>query len=161
VSRDPGVRKAAKRARRRKRQAARDSSWVPEPLYHELIAPQVRDEGEDSTADTDPVAEAVAGVDEVMADRGWVLDAASLSEGLVSWVYPPSAVDFEDRAVEPVTRIWIAVRGGDEAVLALGATVVGSGAADGEPYRIEADRLGDALVALESYRAGDPRPVLS
>lgn len=145
MSRNPGVRKAAKRARRKKRQAARDSTWVADSVYHDLLG--------------DPVAEAVAGVDEVMAERGWVVDDASVGDDMVSWVYPPSAAEFDDPAVEQVTRIWIRHDGAAE--LEFGATVVGSGPADGGLYRLEPDRLGDALEALESYRPGDPRPALT
>lgn len=152
MARNPGVRKAAKQARRRKRQAARDSTWVADSVYQDLFGDRFGDPV------GDPVAEAVAGVDEVMAERGWVADDASVGDGMVSWVYPPSATEFDDPAVEPVTRIWISHDGAAE--LAVGATLVGSGLADDGPYRLDPDRLGDTLEALESYRAGDPRPAL-
>lgn len=151
----------AKRARRRKRHAGRDSTWVPDELFGELLAERAQDAEEDAGPDAGPeaVADAVAGVDEMMTGRGWVLDEASIGNDLVSWVYPPSAVESADRSVEPVTRMWIAVHEDDSEVeLTFGATLAGSGPADDGPHRLDPDRLADALAALEAYRAGDPPP---
>lgn len=151
----------AKRARRRKRHAGRDSTWVPEALFGELLAERAQDAEEDAGPDAGPeaVADAVAAVDEMMTGRGWVLDEASIGNDLVSWVYPPSAVEPADRSVEPVTRMWIAVHEDDSEVeLTFGATLAGSGPADDGPHRLDPDRLADALAALEAYRAGDPPP---
>lgn len=155
----------AKRARRRKRHAGRDSTWVPEALFGELLAERAQDAEEDAGPDAGPeavaeaLADAVAGVDEMMTGRGWVLDEASIGNDLVSWVYPPSAVESADRSVEPVTRMWIAVHEDDSEVeLTFGATLAGSGPADDGPHRLDPDRLADALAALEAYRAGDPPP---
>lgn len=155
----------AKRARRRKRHAGRDSTWVPEALFGELLAERAQDAEEDAGPDAGPeavadaVADAVAAVDEMMTGRGWVLDEASIGNDLVSWVYPPSAVESADRSVEPVTRMWIAVHEDDSEVeLTFGATLAGSGPADDGPHRLDPDRLADALAALEAYRAGDPPP---
>jgi len=155
----------AKRARRRKRHAGRDSTWVPDALFGELLAERAQDAGADAGPDAGPeavadaVADAVAGVDEMMTGRGWVLDEASIGNDLVSWVYPPSAVESADRSVEPVTRMWIAVHEDDSEVeLTFGATLAGSGPADDGPHRLDPDRLADALAALEAYRAGDPPP---
>ncbi len=151
----------AKRARRRKRHAGRDSTWVPDALFGELLAERAQDADEDAGPDAGPeaVADAVAGVDEMMTGRGWVLDEASIGNDLVSWVYPPSAVESADRSVEPVTRMWIAVHEDDSEVeLTFGATLAGSGPADDGPHRLDPDRLADALAALEAYRAGDPPP---
>ncbi len=151
----------AKRARRRKRHAGRDSTWVPEALFGELLAERAQDAEDDAGPDAGPeaVADAVAGVDEMMTGRGWVLDEASIGNDLVSWVYPPSAVESADRSVEPVTRMWIAVHEDDSEVeLTFGATLAGSGPVDDGPHRLDPDRLADALAALEAYRAGDPPP---
>ena len=155
----------AKRARRRKRHAGRDSTWVPDALFGELLAGRAQDAGEDAGPDAvadgvaDAVADAVTGVDEMMTGRGWVLDDASIGNDLVSWVYPPSAVESADPSVEPVTRMWIAVHEDDSEVeLTFGATLAGSGPADDGPHRLDPDRLADALAALEAYRAGDPPP---
>lgn len=130
----------AKKARRRKRQAARQETWI------------------DDTADG--IAEAVADIDEWITARGWALDAGN-SHNLVSWVYPPSATTFDDEDREPVTRVWITlVEDDDEVVLEFGAALVGGCEADGV-YILDPDRLADDLAALESYREGSPRPELA
>lgn len=129
----------SKKARRRKRQAPR---------------------GAGRTQAADPVAEAVAGLDEWVTGRGWVLDAENSGDGLVSWIYPPSALDVGDDAREPVTRIWIAVEEeDDEVALVFGAVLVGAEAeGDDGLYPLDPEHLADDLDVLEAYRHGQPRP---
>lgn len=107
----------------------------------------------------DAVADAVAEVDEWIVGRGWVLDAEN-SQDLVSWVYPPSAEEVGDDGIEPVTRIWITLKeGDDEVVLEFGAALVGVGGADrAGVYLLDPDTLADDIVALEAYRPGLTRP---
>ncbi len=139
----------AKRARRRKRRAARDESWIPGPRFDQVLA----------SAESDPVAEALADVDDWMAERGWVLDD-EVADRLVSWFYPPSAAEFDGEDREPVTRIWITAGQDDETVvLEFGATLVGDGG-DDDPYLLDPDSLEDDVAALEAYRPGSPRPEL-
>lgn len=139
----------AKQARRKKRQTAREASWIPEPLFD-----AVRD-----AAESDPVAEALADIDDRMAERGWVLDDSN-SDRLLSWVYPPSAGEFDDEDREPVSRIWITIEENDDAVvLEFGATLVGDGS-EAETYVLDPDSLDDDVAALEAYRPGLPRPEL-
>jgi hypothetical protein len=138
----------AKQARRKKRQAARDASWIPEPAFEELV-------GADDTADA--IGEAVAAIDEWLSSRGWGLDSES-AENLVSWFYPPSAVESDDEEREPVTRIWITVVENDEeVVLEFGAALVGAGG-DDETYVLDPETLAEGIAALEAYRPGLPRP---
>jgi hypothetical protein len=139
----------AKKARRRKRQAARDATWIAAPVDDELF-----DDGE-----ADEISEAVSRIDEWMTDRGWVLDTENLAD-VVSWVYAPSAEEFEDPDLEPVTRVWITVEEDhDEVVLEFGAALVGFGG-DDEAYVLNPDSLADDVAALEAYRAGTARPEL-
>jgi hypothetical protein len=139
----------AKKARRRKRQAARDATWIAAPVDDELF-----DDGE-----ADEISEAVSRIDEWMTDRGWVLDTENLAD-VVSWVYAPSAEEFEDPDLEPVTRVWITVEGDhDEVVLEFGAALVGFGG-DDEAYVLNPDSLADDVAALEAYRTGTARPEL-
>ncbi|MCW1957632.1 MAG: hypothetical protein KIH64_003620 [Mycobacterium sp.] len=139
----------AKQARRKKRQAARAASWIPQPLLDEASA----------AAESDPVAEALADIDEWLSDRGWVFDDEN-SKLLVSWVYPPSAAESDDGELEPVTRIWLTLEEDDEAVvLEFGATLVGDGG-DEESYVLNPDSLEECVAALESYRPGMARPEL-
>lgn len=137
----------AKKARRRKRQTARDVAWIPEPVYENLRAAD----------DAEAISEAVADVDEWITDRGWLLDTEN-SEVLVSWVYPPSATEFVDDIREPVTRLWItAAEDGDAVVLEFGAALVGAGGTD-DSYLLDPDTLAEDIAALEAYRPGLARP---
>jgi len=143
----------AKKARRRKRQASRDGAWLPAPVFEDVLAAE---------AESDEIGEAVAAIDEWITGRGWVLDTDNAGDQLVSWVYPPSAVEFDDGRREPVTRIWIAVEeDDDELVLTFGAALVGAGddAEDGL-YLLAPETLPDDIAAIESYRPGLPLPVL-
>lgn len=74
---------AAKKARRRKRQAARGPRWTPQP-------------GDDLTA-----------VDEELTERGWEFDVDHSTDEMVTWYFPPSGIDVDDESIEPVTRIWL------------------------------------------------------
>jgi hypothetical protein len=137
----------AKKARRRKRQAARDSSWIAAPAFEELPADN----------STDAIGDAVAGIDEWITARGWLLDLEN-AQDLVSWVYPPSASEFDDEDREPVTRIWItAAEDDDEVVLEFGAVLVGAGG-DDESYVLDPDTLAEGVSALEGYRLGSLKP---
>lgn len=141
----------AKKARRRKRQAARDASWIPGPVFDDIA-------GLDS--ELDEIGEAIGVVDEWITGRGWELDTDSATTQMVSWVYPPSVGEFDgDR--EPVTRIWIALdEDDDEVVLEFGAVLAGFGSVD-EPYLLDPETLAEAIGALEAYRPGLPMPVLN
>lgn len=140
----------AKQARRRKRHAARDSNWIPEPVFEEMLA---------ADEEFDEISEALGGIDEWISGRGWVLDDQN-SDHLVSWFYPPSAAEFADENREPVTRVWIIVsEDDDEVVLEFGAALVGFGE-DDDAYALDPDGLADHIAALEAYRPGLPRPAL-
>lgn len=140
----------AKQARRRKRQATRDANWIPEPLFEELLA---------ADEEFDEISEALGGIDEWISARGWVLDSQHVDD-VVSWVYPPSAVEFADENREPVTRVWITVsEDDDEVALEFGAALVGFGG-DDDAYALDPDGLADHIAALEAYRPGLPRPAL-
>lgn len=134
----------AKKARRRKRQAGRDSGWLREAAFAHQVG---------------TVDGAVAGIDEWLTPRGWVLDTHNTD--VVSWFYPPSAEQFDDEDLEPVTRIWISIEEDDDAVaLEFGSVLVGFGA-DDEPYVLDPESLADDVAALEVYRPGLSRPVLN
>lgn len=143
----------AKKARRRRRLAARDSAWPPTPVLEDV--PTAEAEG-------DEIGEAIGTLDAWLSGRGWVLDAENTADHVVSWVYPPSAGDVDDDDAEPVTRIWIVVDEDDEALeLVFGATLVGTGSADDDgPLLLDPETLPDDIGVLESYRVGQPVPVL-
>lgn len=140
----------AKKNRRKKRKAAQDSAWIPARVYQELVA----------SDEDDPVTEAVADLDDWLTERGWVLDDGTTAN-LVSWVYPPSAGEFDDDSVEPVTRVWITVTENvDEVMLEFGAVLVGSGGGD-DAYVLAPETLADDVPALEAYRPGLACPELA
>ncbi len=131
----------SKKARRRKRQAARQEFTAADDA-------------------AGAIGEAVADIDEWITARGWALDAGN-SHNVVSWVFPPSAATFDDEDREPVTRVWITlVEDDDEVVLEFGAALVGACDDDGV-YVLDPDSLADDLAALEAYREGSSRPELA
>ncbi|WP_319437046.1 hypothetical protein [Mycobacterium sp. RTGN5] len=140
----------AKKARRKKRQGARDVRWLP-------------DEVKDSLDDVDvELAQAVETFDEWLTARGWTFDAEFSTETLISWFYEPSAAAVADDAHEPVTRIWITASGADddfpERVTAI---LVGTAGEDeGALYTVEPEVLLAHIAAVENYRPGDAVPVL-
>ena len=139
----------AKKARRRKRQATQGATWLPAPVVEQIRADENR---------LDAIDQAVAEIDDWLTPRGWVLDTDNAD--LVSWFYPPSAAQFDDEDLEPVTRIWITLEEDDDAVvLEFGSVLVGFGA-DDDPYLLDPDSLVDDIAALEAYRPGLPRPAL-
>lgn len=135
----------AKKARRKKRQAGRDARWAPVP------------------DEFDEIRRAVSDVNEWIVGRGWLPDDENVGDELLSWVYPPSAAEFDDEAREPVTRIWIGLdEDGEDLLLEFGAALVGSGPhADEGLYLLEPETLAVDIVALEAYRHGQPLPVLA
>ena len=152
----------AKKARRKKRQAARGPVWAPEPM------PALDDEVEGLPEDDEIVA-AIGEVSRWIAGRGWVLDVENSGDDLVTWVDPPSAAELGDDDLEPVTRVWLAVEEDDEEVaIVMGATLVGAGVevddsaeelTDGL-YLLDLGTLADDVAVLEAYRAGQPWPEL-
>lgn len=150
MSRNAQARRAAKQARRRKRLADRDVRGFG-PVDQEL----------DELAEE--VASAAKEFDGWITSRGWVIDADNATDDVVSWVYPPSAASDAGGAgdLEPVTRVWIAIVGGeDDFPQRVGAVLVGTGADGVGSYAVHPGRLVDCIEAVEAYRPGGALPVL-
>ena len=79
MSRNPGARKQAKKARRTKRRAHRDARW--HAINTEL------------NAMAEQIASAAKRFDAWITSRGWIIDADNATDEVVSWVYPPSAAE--------------------------------------------------------------------
>ena len=127
----------AKKARRRKRQAARAADRMPDGLSEEFA----------------DIAAAVAEINAWLVDRGWLLDEDTSDDDLLNWVYPPSAAEVAGDA-EPVSRIWIRLEEDDDAVtLEMGAVRVGADGEDGV-YLLDQGLLIAQVEELESYRVG-------
>ncbi len=127
----------AKKARRKKRQAARDSRWVPHEVIEQLQAVQ-----EGVVAD-------LAEFDERITERGWAFDEDESDDHYAIWYYEPSGHDVTDGV--PVTAMWLDAEEDGEIVH---VTFVGST----EQYAFTHEQLFGHLDEIEAYRAGDPLP---
>ena len=144
----------AKKSRRKKRQAGRDARWIPDQVMDSLFG----DETEDGT---DELEQAVETFNEWVTSRGWTFDTDFTGAGLASWYFGPSATEFDDERLEPVTRIWFKLVGDDDDFPnTVSAVLVGTGENSGATYAVEPEVLLEHIEAIETYRAGDAVPVL-
>jgi len=140
----------AKKARRKKRQTARDDRWMPGDVKETLDDVDVE------------LAQAVETFDEWLTARGWTFDAEFSTDTLISWFYEPSAATVVDEVHEPVTRIWITASGeADDFPEGVKAVLVGTGEDQGALYTVEPEVLLAHIDSVESYRPGDVIPVLA
>ena len=140
----------AKKARRKKRQTARDDRWMPGDVKETLDDVDVE------------LAQAVETFDEWLTARGWTFDAEFSTDTLISWFYEPSAATVVDEIHEPVTRIWITASGeADDFPEGVKAVLVGTGEDQGALYTVEPEVLLAHIDSVESYRPGDVIPVLA
>ena len=128
-----------KKARRKKRQAARDRAWLPAGVLDEL-----------------EIAADLEAFDARLTERGWVFAEDVDDETGVVWFWPPSEVEDTkggdtDEAVN-VTVILLTPDDGGEI-----AHVVFAGMSD--DYQFNLDELFEHIEAIEAYRIGDPVPV--
>lgn len=142
---------AAKKARRKKRQASRDERWLPEDVASTLEDVDVE------------LAQAVETFDAWLTSRGWTFDAEFSNDTMISWFFEPSAAAITDEIHEPVTRIWITASGEDddfpERVTAI---LVGTaGEEEGALYTVEPEVLLAHIGSIEAYRPGDAVPVFA
>lgn len=141
----------AKKARRKKRKATRQS-WAPDEVVGGLDT-----SGLDEHAAQ--LLSAAEKFDEFLVDRGWTFDEANTAEGLATWFFEPSAVEGDGEA-EPVTRVWFTVTGADDDFPhAVHAVLVGSEEGDGI-YTLSPELLVERVAELEAYRPGDPEPLI-
>ena len=128
----------AKKARRRKRQAARDTRLVP----HEMVD-QLADIPEAVVAD-------LAEFDDRITARGWTFDEEQSNDDYSVWFYEPSGAPVEDGL--PVTSLWLDAAEDGEIVRVV---FVGSV----ERYEFTHEELLDgALDVIEGYRHGAELP---
>ena len=131
----------AKKARRNKRRAVRESSWLPQPTFDEL-------------SDDIGIAAMLEEFDQQITERGWIFDDELSDDESALWSYPPSAADIADDEVVSVTTIVMSADDGGEI-----AHVVFVGTAD--DYQFELKELFDHLDVIEAYRLADPVPQFS
>jgi hypothetical protein len=128
----------AKKARRTKRRAAKDASWIPDAVLDEVT-------------ENVEQAEVLEHFDELVTQRGWMFSDEFSDDNSALWFYPPSMVETTGDEVSPVTTI--VMFADDDAEI---ARVMFVGTNDGYPFAI--DGLLDHLDKIEAYRLGDARP---
>jgi hypothetical protein len=128
-----------KKARRRKRQAARESGWLPDNVLDELVSTQ-------ATIATDLEA-----FDQRIAERGWTFDEDESDEDFVIWYYEPSGAEVAGDEVAPVTTIWMSA---DEDAEVVHLMFVGTT----DDSEFTPDEFFEHVDAIEAYRLGDPPP---
>ncbi|WP_094289000.1 hypothetical protein [Mycobacterium lehmannii] len=128
----------AKKARRRKRQAARNERWIPDTVM-------------DALTEETATAAVLEAFDERITERGWVFDDELSDEESALWFYPPSQAEVPDEDLVSVTTVVLTAD--DDADV---AHVVFVGTAD--DYQFNFDELFESLDVVEAYRLGDPAP---
>jgi hypothetical protein len=125
----------AKKARRRKRQAA--TRRIPAAIVDQL-------------ADIpDGIVADLAAFDERITERGWTFDEEESGDDYAVWFYEPSGAEVTDGL--PVTSLWLdAAEDGEIVRVVLVGTV--------EQHAFSHDELFARLDAIEIYRNGDPVP---
>ncbi|SEH50691.1 hypothetical protein SAMN04489835_0682 [Mycolicibacterium rutilum] len=127
-----------KKARRRKRQAARDERWLPAGVM-------------DAVAEQTTTAAVLEAFDERITERGWVFDDEVSDEESALWFFPPSHAEVPDEELVTVTTIVLTAEEAADI-----AHVVFVGTAD--DYQFDFDELFASLDVIEAYRLGDPAP---
>ncbi|WP_333889987.1 hypothetical protein [Mycolicibacterium gadium] len=128
----------AKQARRKKRQAAQNSRWIPDTVLEGLT-------------DDIELAAVLERLDERITERGWVFDEELSDDESALWYFIPSTAEVpDDGDVVPVTTI--AMTSDDVEVV----HVVFVGTAD--DYQFGLEELFENLDAIEGYRMGNPIP---
>jgi hypothetical protein len=126
-----------KKARRKKRQSARDAAWLPAGVLDEL---EKASELED--------------FDARLTERGWEFSEEVDDETGAVWYWPPSEADVADTEAVNVTVVLLTPDDGGEI-----AHVVFVGT--DEDYQFNLDELFEHLDAIEAYRMGDQAPTFA
>jgi hypothetical protein len=129
----------AKKARRNKRRAAKDASWIPDAVMEDLVATQAA------------IATDLEEFDARITERGWTFDEDESDEDFVFWIYEPSGVEVDSDEVAPVTTIWMsAVEDAEIVHLMLAGT--------SESPEFTPEAFFEHVEAIEAYRAGGQAP---
>jgi hypothetical protein len=132
-------RSEGKKARRRKRQAAQGSRWLPDNVLDELVSTQAA------------IATDLAAFDQRITERGWMFDEEESDEDFVFWYYEPSGAEVAGDDLAPVTSIWMSA---DEDAEVVHLMLVGT--ADNSEFT--PDQFFEHVDVIETYRLGDPLP---
>jgi hypothetical protein len=132
-------RRAAKEARRRKRQAARGARWLADNVLEDLVATQAA------------IATDLETFDQRIAERGWTFDEDESDEEFAFWFFEPSATEVDDEELAPVTTIWMSA---DEDAEIVHLMLAGTD----EDSEFTPDEFLEHVSVIEAYRVGDPSP---
>jgi hypothetical protein len=132
----------AKKARRNKRRAVRESNWLPDNVLDDLVTTHAT------------IAAVLEELDQQITERGWIFDDELSDDESALWSYPPSMADIADDEVVSATTIVMSADDGGEI-----AHVVFVGTAD--DYQFELKELFDHLDVIEAYRLAEPVPEFS
>jgi hypothetical protein len=128
----------AKQARRKKRQAAQNTRWLPETVL-------------DGLSGDIELAAVLERLDERITERGWVFDEELSDDESALWYFIPSTAEVaDDGEVVPVTTI---VMASDDADV---VHVVFVGTSD--DYQFGLEELFENLDVIEGHRMGEPIP---
>jgi hypothetical protein len=129
----------AKKARRNKRRAVRESSWLPDNVLDDLVTTQAA------------IATDLEAFDQRIAERGWTFDDDESDEDFVFWFYEPSGADVDEDELAPVTTIWMSA---DEDAEIVHLMLTGTA----EDCELTPEKLFERLDVIEAYRSGDASP---
>lgn len=121
-----------KKARRKKRQSARNDAWLPAGVVDELEKASELDD-----------------FDFRLTERGWVFSEDDEDETGVAWYWPPSEADDTENAAATVVLLTPEDDGQVAHVVFVGTD---------DDYQFGLVELFDHLDAIEAYRIGDPIP---
>lgn len=124
-----------KKARRKKRQSARNEAWLPADVVDQL-----------------ELVAALEEFDAKLTDRGWLYGDETDDGAGVYWIWPDSSADVDhDAGTADATVIMLSPE--DDGQIAH-VVFVGSDA----DYQFNLDELFVHIEAIEGYRIGDPIP---
>lgn len=125
----------AKKARRKKRQAAGGQVWVPDRVAEQL-----------------EIASELEAFDARLVERRWEFSEEVDDETGALWYWPPSEADVDDEgeSVNVTVVLLTPDDGGETAHVVLVGT--------DDDYQFNLDELFDHLAAIEAYRIGCPVP---
>ncbi len=127
-----------KKARRKKRQGARNAAWVPARVAEQLeIAAELDD------------------FDARLTERGWEFSEDVDDETGVAWYWPASSADVTDE--DEVVNVTVVLLTPDDDGEVAHVVFVGTS----DDYQFNLEELFDHLDTIEAYRFGDPMPVFA
>jgi len=129
----------AKKARRNKRRAVRDTRWIPDSVIEDLATLHAT------------VAADLQAFDERITERGWDFDDELSDDELAIWYFAPSQAEIDDESIQAVTGICLTAADDAEIVHLM---FVGTD----DDIRLTPAELFENIDAIEAYRVGEARP---